>query len=65
MKRIVRSDAAFAWVLGAIGGLAVGIFDAGPGVTYLIALGLGALGLGVTLGPDRVRLWRQTHGHGA
>jgi hypothetical protein len=64
MRRIVRSEARLAWALGALGGLAAGLFDAGPGATYLIALGLGAIGLGVILGPDRVRLWREMHGQG-
>jgi hypothetical protein len=60
MRRIVRSEARLAWALGALGGLAAGR----PGATYLIALGLGAIGLGVILGPDRVRLWREMHGQG-
>lgn len=64
MRRIVRSEAGLGWALGMLGGLAVGIFDTGPVATYLIALGLGMIGLGIILGPDRVRLWRETHSQG-
>jgi hypothetical protein len=49
-------------MLGVIGGLAAGVLDAGPGMTYLIAFGLGSVGLGLILGPDRLRLWRELHG---
>lgn len=48
-------------MLGAIGGLIVGLTDAGTGATYLITLGLGAIGLGIGFGPDRLRLWREMH----
>jgi hypothetical protein len=58
MKRLVRSDYASALMLGAIGGVIVGLTDASAAVTYLIAFALGAIGLG----PEYVRLRRKTHG---
>lgn len=62
MKRFVLSEAGQAWTLGAIGGLIVGFTHASVGATYLIAFGLLAIGLGILLGPERVRLWREMHG---
>jgi hypothetical protein len=51
-----------AWTLGSIGGLIVGFTHASAGATYLISFGLLAIGLGILLGPERVRLWREMHG---
>lgn len=62
MKRFVLSEAGQAWTLGSIGGLIVGFTHASVGATYLISFGLLAIGLGILLGPDRVRLWREMHG---
>lgn len=61
MKRLVRSEAGVAWTLGLIGGLIVGLTNASAGATYLIALGLLVIGLGIMFGPDRLQLWREMH----
>jgi hypothetical protein len=45
-----------------IGGLIVCVTHASPGVAYLIAFGVTGIGIAIMFGPERVRLWRQTHG---
>jgi hypothetical protein len=62
MKRFVRHEAGLAYMLGAVGGMIVGFTDASAGASYLIAFGLGMVGLAIFLGPDRVQLWREQHG---
>jgi hypothetical protein len=61
MKRIVRFEGGLACALGGIGGLIVGITDASVAVTYLIALCVGVIWMGIFLGPERVQLWREKH----
>jgi hypothetical protein len=59
MKRFVLSDAGSAWTLGAIGGVIVAVTDASAGVTYLLAVCLGAIGMAIMFGPDRARRSRE------
>lgn len=62
MRRFVRSDAFIALTLGAVGGALIGITHATGGAAYLIALVFGAIVYGITVAPEQVRLWRETHG---
>jgi len=61
MKRFVRSEAAVAYALGAVVAIIAAVTQASPGATYLLAFGVGAIGLACFLGPDRLRLWREQH----
>lgn len=58
MKRLVRSDVVVACVLGAIGGVIVGLTEASVGATYAIAFGLGAFGFLIIFDADDLWPWR-------
>jgi hypothetical protein len=62
MKRIVLSEAGLALTSGSIAGLIIGLIHPSVGVTYLIAFGVIAIGLGILIGPELVQLRRERHG---
>jgi hypothetical protein len=62
MRRFVRSDIGVILTLGAIGGVLIGATHASGGAAYLITFVLGAIVYGITLAPEQIRLWRETHG---
>jgi hypothetical protein len=58
MKCLVRSDVFVACVFGAIGGVLVGLTNAGVGATYAIAFGLGAIGFLIIFDVEDLWPWR-------
>lgn len=49
------------WTTGIVAGLIIAFTDPGPDAAFLIAAGIGAIGLAFILGPERLQLWREMH----
>jgi hypothetical protein len=61
MKRLVRSRGTSALMFGTIAGMIVILTHASTGAAYLITLGVGMVGFGLTQGHDGPSVWREIY----